>query len=293
MNVQIDALSKVYSGEKQALSEVNLKIGVGMFGLLGPNGAGKSTLMQILATIIPPSHGKVQIGPYLLGRDDHQIRQCLGYLPQTSRFFDKLTGEEFLHYVALLKGIKSTKDRRAAVSSLLEKVNLQRQAKQRLKTYSGGMKQRIGIAQSLLGNPTIIIVDEPTAGLDPEERIRFRELLEDLGKDRTVLLSTHIVADIEASCQSLAILDRGKIVFYGSMKNLLSKVENRVWTAIVPESDYQWSGNRTCFVSRRKMVSGDFEVRMIADRCPYPGAQPATPNLEDAYLYFTRGETCE
>ncbi|WP_168120927.1 ABC transporter ATP-binding protein [Paenibacillus sp. HB172176] len=293
MDIQIEALNKVYSGEKQALCEVNLKIGVGMFGLLGPNGAGKSTLMQILATIIPPTNGRVQMGSLILGRDDHQIRQCLGYLPQTSRFFDKLTGEEFLHYIALLKGIKSAKDRRATVCSLLEKVNLQQQAKQRLKTYSGGMKQRIGIAQALLGNPQIIIVDEPTAGLDPEERIRFRELLEDLGQDRTIILSTHIVADIEASCQSLAILDRGKIVFYGSIKNLLSKVEDQVWTAIIPESDYLWSRNRTSLVSRRKMVSGDFEVRMIAERCPYPGAQLAMPNLEDAYLYFTRGEAGE
>lgn len=293
MDIQIEALNKVYSGEKQALSEVNLKIGAGMFGLLGPNGAGKSTLMQILATIIPPTNGKVQMGSLLLGRDDHQIRQCLGYLPQTSRFFDKLTGEEFLQYIALLKGIKSAKDRRVAVTNLLEKVNLQQQAKQRLKTYSGGMKQRIGIAQALLGNPEIIIVDEPTAGLDPEERIRFRELLEDLGRDRTIILSTHIVADIEASCQSLAILDRGRIVFYGSIKNLLSKVENQVWTTIIPESDYLWSRNRTSLISRRKTVSGEFEVRMIARQCPYPGAQLAMPNLEDAYLYFTRGESSE
>ncbi len=291
MNIQIQALSKTYNGNKQALREIDLSIGSGMFGLLGPNGASKSTLMQILATLIPPTGGKVQVGPYVLGKDDHWIRQCLGYLPQASRFYDKLTGEEFLHYVAAIKGMKSAKERSAAVATLLEKVNLQHHAKRKLKTYSGGMKQRIGIAQALIGDPRVLIVDEPTAGLDPEERIRFRELLEELGQERIIVLSTHIVADIEASCRSLAILDQGSMRYHGTMADLLAKVQGRVWTTYVHERDlHRLTGESV--IRRRKTIEG-YELRMISSTCPLPDAVPASPSLEDAYLYLTRGESDE
>lgn len=291
MNIQIQALNKTYSGGKQALSEIDLSIGPGMFGLLGPNGAGKSTLMQILATLIPPTRGKVQIGPYLLGKEDHRIRQCLGYLPQASRFYDKLTGEEFLHYVASIKGMNSAKERRAAVGALLEKVNLQSHAKRKLKTYSGGMKQRIGIAQALIGDPQVLIVDEPTAGLDPEERIRFRELLEELGQNRIILLSTHIVADIEASCRSLAILDEGNLMYHGTMADLLAKVQGRVWTAHVLERDLLRLTGQS-IIRRRKTAAG-YELRLISNTCPLQDAVPVSPSLEDAYLHLTRGESDE
>ncbi|MBP1996340.1 ABC transporter ATP-binding protein [Paenibacillus eucommiae] len=286
MEISIQALKKQYRDGKTALNQINLTIGVGMFGLLGPNGAGKSTLMQILATVLGPTSGQVDYDNYRLGKDDHQIRQIIGYLPQTLGLYDKLTGEEFLNYIALLKGVKDSKKRRLVVHEMLDKVNLADKAKLRIKTYSGGMKQRIGIAQALIGDPKVMIVDEPTAGLDPEERIRFRDLLEELGLERTILLSTHIVADIETSCRALAIMDRGRIVFQGSIEELMGRVEDKVWVGMMEAGEYRLFAGSSRIVSRRKTFAG-YEIRMVSDSRPDPGFVSAKPGLEDAYILLT------
>jgi ABC-type multidrug transport system ATPase subunit len=262
-----------------------------MFGLLGPNGAGKSTLMQILATLLPPSEGEVKFGGLTLGQDDHEIRRLLGYLPQSFGLYNKLTGEEFLLYIAMLKGI-NTSSRGKLVNELLDKVNLGPKAKSKIKTYSGGMKQRIGIAQAIMGDPQIIIVDEPTAGLDPEERIRFRDLLEELSSDRIVLLSTHIVADIESSCKQLAIMDKGKLLFNGTPNQLTDHVEGKVWLVDVKEEEWRAGLVLGRCVSRRKSGNG-YELRIIADQVPFHTAKPVRPDMEDGYMAYVGGSVYE
>jgi ABC-2 type transport system ATP-binding protein len=207
MEITITRLTKHY-GKVRALEEVSLQIGGGMFGLLGPNGAGKTTLMRIITTLVPPTAGKVSVGGADVMKDPGSIRQQLGYLPQEFGFYKSLNAYEMLDYIAVMKNIPP-KQRKSQVNNVLEAVNLQNTALRRVGGFSGGMKQRLGIAQALLGDPQLLVVDEPTAGLDPEERIRFRNLLARLSRERTVLLSTHIVADIEASCSGMAVLDRG------------------------------------------------------------------------------------
>jgi ABC-2 type transport system ATP-binding protein len=210
MNIEINDLSKVYRGGVQALNAIDMTIPGGMFGLLGPNGAGKTTLMRILAGILRPSSGTIHIGEFDIHteRGRTSVKRILGYLPQDLGMYPDLSAREFLDYVGILKGMDNRKARRQRVEELLETVSLTNVANRKLKTYSGGMKRRVGIAQALLNDPKLLIVDEPTAGLDPEERIRFRNLLSDLGGDRTVLLSTHIVEDIAQTCRNLAIMRR-------------------------------------------------------------------------------------
>ncbi|MDF2671144.1 MAG: transporter related protein [Paenibacillus sp.] len=291
VELTINQLSKTYKGKVQALNHVNLHMSNGMFGLLGPNGAGKSTLMQILATLLPPSEGEVKFGGLTLGQDDHEIRRLLGYLPQSFGLYNKLTGEEFLLYIAMLKGI-NTSSRGKLVNELLDKVNLGPKAKSKIKTYSGGMKQRIGIAQAIMGDPQIIIVDEPTAGLDPEERIRFRDLLEELSSDRIVLLSTHIVADIESSCKQLAIMDKGKLLFNGTPNQLTDHVEGKVWLVDVKEEEWRAGLVLGRCVSRRKSGNG-YELRIIADQVPFHTAKPVRPDMEDGYMAYVGGSVYE
>lgn len=283
MDIKINDLSKKYGRSFEALKGITLNIKRGMFGLLGPNGAGKTTLMQTLATLQPPTSGEVSIGDYVLGKDDQAIRQILGYLPQEFGLYKKLTGYEYLDYVALMKGIKNGRQRKEEVTDVLEKVNLTNQAKKKVGGYSGGMKQRIGIAQALLGSPELIIVDEPTAGLDPEERIRFRNLLSDLSAERIVILSTHIVADIESSCTQLAILNRGTIVFDGTQEELLKQVENKIWHGTVDDGQFTELRQQTKMISARKVIGGQ-EVRVLAQSEPFAGAELARVGLEDAYM---------
>ncbi|CAG0951915.1 putative ABC transporter ATP-binding protein YxlF [Anaerolineae bacterium] len=221
MNVTLQNLVKDY-GNFRALNGVNLQIGGGMFGLLGPNGAGKTTLMRILTTLIPPTSGSVQIGPYDLTREPGEIRQILGYMPQDFGFYRGLNAHELLDYIGAMKNIPR-KERVKQIETVLNEVNLTGVAKRRVGGYSGGMRQRLGIAQALLGDPKLVIVDEPTAGLDPEERIRFRNLLTRLSGDRTVLLSTHIVGDIEASCAQVAVLNQGQLIFFGTPEALTAR----------------------------------------------------------------------
>jgi ABC-type multidrug transport system ATPase subunit len=283
MEVRIHQLTKSYGSLPPALDQIDLTIPSGIFGLLGPNGAGKTTLMQILATILPRTSGDVRIGPYTLGKDDPAIRQILGYVPQEFGLYKKLTGEEFLDYIAIMKGITDAGRRKRQIAELLERLNMTAHARTRIARYSGGMKQRIGIAQALLGDPKLVIVDEPTAGLDPEERIRFRNLLDEWSAGRVILLSTHIVSDVESSCTRLAILRKGKIAFNGDRRELAARAEGKVWTGIVSERGADEIRSRCKVVSARRTADG-LEVRVIADGRPFPEARPAAAGLEDGYI---------
>ena len=217
--IKIEGLSKSY-GKVQVLKEVDLQISTGLFGLLGPNGAGKTTLMKILSTTLPWNEGQVTIYDYNLLKESDKVRELLGYLPQHFHAPGQFTGREFLHYVGSMKGLSDKKERTEQVERLLEEVNLQPQANKKVKSYSGGMKRRLGIAQALLGNPKLIILDEPTAGLDPSERIRFRNIIEKLSKNYTIILSTHIISDIESSCEKVAVLNHGEVLFQGTTEGL-------------------------------------------------------------------------
>lgn len=289
MEVRIQNLHKRY-GKIHALKDINLEIGQGMFGLLGPNGAGKTTLMRILATLIPKTEGTVRIGPYDLDTEPHKVREILGYLPQSFNTYRNFTAAEVLDYVAVLKGITDKKERARAVAEVLEQVNLTHRAHEKVGTYSGGMKQRVGIAQALLGNPKLLIVDEPTAGLDPEERIRFRNLLAEISRDRVVILSTHVVADVESACGALAVLDRGRIVFTGTPDELARRAEGKVWSLTLPPDELgRLQGVR--ILARRQTDEG-VQIRCLADRPPLSSARPVPPSLEDGYM-VTVGRSAE
>ncbi|HEX4204184.1 MAG TPA: ABC transporter ATP-binding protein [Ktedonobacteraceae bacterium] len=284
MQIVMNDLNKIYRGGVQALKDVDLTIPSGMFGLLGPNGAGKTTLMRILAGILRPTRGTLQVGAYdgTTERGRTQIKCILGYLPQDLGMYPDLSAREFLDYVGVLKGLDERKLRRQRVEELLEVVALSDVANRKLKTYSGGMKRRIGIAQALLNDPQLLIVDEPTAGLDPEERIRFRNLLSDLGGNRTVLLSTHIVEDVAQTCQRLAIMKSGQIIFHGTTTDLISETQGKVWTLKTqgarPEGHH-------IVVSTLNMGSA-VQYRIVGQLNLQAGAEPAEPNLEDGYVWL-------
>jgi len=286
MNIEINDLSKVYRGGVQALNAIDMTIPGGMFGLLGPNGAGKTTLMRILASILRPTNGSIHIGEYDIDteRGRTSVKRMLGYLPQDLGMYPDLSAREFLDYVGILKGMDNRKARRQRVEELLETVSLTNVANRKLKTYSGGMKRRIGIAQALLNDPKLLIVDEPTAGLDPEERIRFRNLLSDLGGDRTVLLSTHIVEDIAQTCRNLAIMKSGKVVFQGTTAELVGETRGKVW--IITTQGIKPEGNFTV-VSTLNMGT-TIQYRVVGELSPRAGAVPAEPILEDSYVWLMR-----
>src|SRR5579884_1662493 len=286
MNIEINNLSIVYRGGVQALNAIDMTIPGGMFGLLGPNGAGKTTLLRILAGILRPTAGSVQIGEYDISteRGRTAVKRMLGYLPQDLGMYPDLSAREFLDYVGILKGMDNRGIRRQRVEELLELVSLSNVANRKLKTYSGGMKRRIGIAQALLNDPKLLIVDEPTAGLDPEERIRFRNLLSELGGDRTVLLSTHIVEDIAQTCRNLAIMKSGKVVFQGTTAELVGETRGKVW--IITTQGIKPEGNFTV-VSTLNMGS-TIQYRVVGELSPRAGAIPVEPSLEDGYVWLMR-----
>lgn len=286
MNIEISDLSKVYRGGVQALNAIDMTIPGGMFGLLGPNGAGKTTLMRILAGILRPTSGSIQSGEYDLSseRGRTSVKRMLGYLPQDLGMYPDLSAREFLDYVGILKGMDNRKARRQRIEELLEIVALTNVASRKLKTYSGGMKRRIGIAQALLNDPKLLIVDEPTAGLDPEERIRFRNLLSDLGGDRTVLLSTHIVEDIAQTCRNLAIMKSGRVVFQGTTSDLVGETRGKVW--IITTQGIKPEGNFTV-VSTLNMGT-TIQYRVVGKLSPRAGAMPVEPSLEDGYVWLMR-----
>lgn len=279
--INIQNLTKLYRHQKTAaLRDVNLTIGKGMYGLLGPNGAGKTTLMRILATLLKPSSGEVMINDCSI-REPEQIRSMIGYLPQYFQLYPQMTGIELLEYAAGMKGIQPTQWK-SHIDSLLEQVNLKDKAKDKIKTYSGGMKQRLGIAQALLGHPDVLIVDEPTAGLDPEERLRFRNLLGSFSKGRIVLLSTHIVADIESSCEHAAVLNKGQVAFSGSLKELEELAQNKVWEVFYTQEEFLCLNPAKIAQSRR--YGEGYLCRVVSLAPPKPDAIPQKPNLREGYL---------
>ncbi len=289
MNIAIQGLTKVYGGRVHALNGVDLTIASGTFGLLGPNGAGKTTLMRILAGILHPTGGTLQIDGQLI-RTDHdrtQVKRNLGYLPQELGLYPDLTAREFLDYIAILKGLSQSRTRRARVDELLQLVGLADVARRKLKAFSGGMKRRVGIAQALLSDPKLLIVDEPTAGLDPEERIRFRNLLADLGGNRIVLLSTHIVEDIAQTCRDLAVLTQGRVIFQGTIPALLSEANGHVW--LITGETLRPMGDFT-LVSTIPLAGGSVQYRIVGAPPQGVVAQPAQPNLEDSYVWLMRDQ---
>lgn len=288
MDVTIRQLVKEY-GSVRALDGINLKIGQGMFGLLGPNGAGKTTLMKILTTLLLPSAGQVNIDSHDVVRDPQFVRQHLGYVPQEFGFYKSLNAYELLDYIATMKNIPR-QERRKQVDALLEQVNLSQDAKRRVGGYSGGMKRRLGIAQALLGNPSLLVVDEPTAGLDPEERIRFRNLLARISGQRTVILSTHIVSDIEASCTAVAVLNKGKLIFDDTPDRLVDQARGQVWEVAIDPMQYEDYEARYRVVSSRTM-DRQMHLRIVSETAPSADAQAATPTLEDGYIAVMQGVT--
>lgn len=282
--IEIKNLTKTYGGKIQALRGIDMTIGQGMFGLVGPNGAGKTTLMRIIAGLLRPSEGSIRVfGNDLLTQEGkHATKALLGYLPQELGLYPNLTGREFLDYIAILKGVNDGQRRRKQVEHLLDVVRLGDVADRRLKTYSGGMKQRIGIAQAMLGEPKLLIVDEPTVGLDPEERVRIRNLLSDMSTQCTVILSTHIIEDISHSCNDLAIIHKGGVLFRGKPSDMIGLTQGKVWHIVTngerPDHDLM-------VVSTLQVQQGiQYRVLGVPDAAYH--AEPITPSLEDSYIWL-------
>ena len=282
MQLIVENLSKNYRGDVHALRAVQLSLKPGVLGLLGPNGAGKSTLMRILATITRASSGRVLWNDADIARNPDALRGVLGYLPQDFGVYPNLSAIEFLDYLAAVKGIPAAVAKRR-ISELLALVNLADAAKRPLGGYSGGMRQRVGIAQALLNDPQLLIVDEPTAGLDPEERVRFRNLLSELSGERIVILSTHIVSDIEAVATGIAILAHGQLLAHGAPEALLAQVTGKIWEVVVPSPDLN-SLRQKYLVSSTAHRADGVHARVVSDAAPSPGARRLEPSLEDAYL---------
>jgi ABC-2 type transport system ATP-binding protein len=288
MRIEIRRLNKVYHGGIHALNDVDLTISGGMFGLLGPNGAGKTTLMRILAGILRPTSGQLTIGDFdgNTERGRTAIKRVLGYLPQDLGVYPDLSAREFLDYIGILKGMDDRKVRQSRVNQLLEVVSLTNVANRKLKTFSGGMKRRIGIAQALLNDPKLLIVDEPTAGLDPEERIHFRNLLSELAGNRTVLLSTHIVEDIAQTCQNLTVMNDGYVIFQGTTADLTREARGKVW--MVTTNGTKPQGDFTV-VSTMHMGTS-VQYRLVGDLPSPDGAVSTEPSLEDSYVWLMRAK---
>lgn len=286
MEVVVEGLVKRFGGVT-ALSGVTLAYGSGMYGLLGPNGAGKTTLMRTLTTLLRPDAGRVLVGGHDVTREPQMVRRLLGYLPQEFGFHRQLTAREALEYVAALKGIPVA-HRRQAVDTVLTQVHLEDVSRRRVGGFSGGMKQRLGIAQALLGDPQLLVVDEPTAGLDPEERIRFRNLLVHLSGERTVILSTHVVADVEAACTSLSVLRRGETGFVGDAAELAGRAAGLVWELECGQDEWEQLAILRV-VSSRPAGSG-VRLRVLSPTKPHRTAVAAQPGLEDGYLAVVGGE---
>jgi len=292
VNLTIDVIGKQYRGGNWALKDFTLSLGPGVLGLLGPNGAGKSTLMRILATITPPTEGRATWNGQDILREPDGLRATLGYLPQDFGVYPNLNAQEFLEYIAAAKGLDARAARRR-IDDLLQLVNLVEARKRPLGGFSGGMRQRVGIAQALLNDPRLLIVDEPTAGLDPEERVRFRNLLSDLSGERIVILSTHIVSDVEATATRIALIDKGRLMACSAPEELLERALGRVWEWVMPSAELQ-ARKEGLLISGTLRRSDGVRVRAVAAEPPVPQAEAVAPNLEDAYLMHmaaSRGTT--
>jgi ABC-2 type transport system ATP-binding protein len=283
LKLSITGVSKVYRGKVWALREFSLEVGAGVLGLVGPNGAGKSTLMRILATIARPTSGTVTWNDLDIVRSPDPLRSVLGYLPQDFGVYPNLNALEFLEYLAAAKGLDRSAARRR-IGELLAVVNLADVRKRPLGSYSGGMKQRIGIAQALLNDPQLLIVDEPTAGLDPEERVRFRNLLSEIAGTRIVILSTHIVSDVEATATRIALISQGCLLIHEAPEELLRTVEGKVWEWVIPSAELPAVRARYLTSSTLHRSDG-VHLRLVAEQSPGAGAVAVPPTLEDAYLH--------
>ena len=297
MEFVIEGLTKVYGpglmgrikgrnkAPRKALAGIDLQISTGTFGLLGPNGAGKTTLMRILATLLKPTAGRVTVDGKDLTACGERVRRAIGYLPQDFRAFPNLKVREFLDYSAVMHGMLSRAQRRKAVEAVMESTGLTEVSRRRIKKLSGGMHRRVGVAQALLGPPELLIADEPTVGLDPEERVKLRAELARIGMDRTIILSTHIVGDISSSCERMAILDEGKIVFDGSPSSLISDAEDHTWEFLVKEEEFDAVKAQHRIVRTMATIAG-LKIRAVGDRPRRDNVESAVPNLEDAYVLF-------
>jgi len=288
MQLDIRNVSKAYPNGVQALKDVTLTIPAGMYGLLGPNGAGKSTLMRILATLQEPDSGSIHLGDIDVVRRKDEVRQTLGYLPQEFGVYPKVSAEELLDHFALLKGIAARRARREVVEALLRQTNLWEVRKQKLGGYSGGMRQRFGVAVALIGNPKLLIVDEPTAGLDPAERVRFLNLLSELGENSAVILSTHIVEDVSELCTRMAIIDRGEILLEAEPLGAIEAMRGRIWRRVIEKSALA-EVERAHAVISTKLLGGRTVVHVHAEAAPGAGFEPAEPDLEDVYFSTMAG----
>ena len=283
MKLTINSLSKTYSNGVHALKDVSLILENGMFGLLGPNGAGKSSLMRTIATLQEADEGTVFLDELDVLKNKTRVRQLLGYLPQEFGVYPKISAERMLDHIARLKGVENAGERKELVRSLLENVNLSKDRKKHLGTYSGGMKQRFGIAQALIGNPRMIIVDEPTAGLDPAERNRFYNLLSQLGKKTIVILSTHIVEDVSTLCSNFAIICQGEVLYSGNPDNAVKELEGKIFSREISQSElpvYQEKYN----VISTQLKAGRLHIRILQEKDPGEGFVGTSSNLEDVYF---------
>jgi ABC-2 type transport system ATP-binding protein len=288
MELHIEGLSKRYPSGTQALQNVSLNIPPGMFGLLGPNGAGKSTLMRTLATLQEADSGKASLDGIDVLKQKDAVRRVLGYLPQEFGLYPKVSAEDLLTHFAALKGIADAKERKDTVAALLRQTNLYEHRRKSLGSYSGGMKQRFGIAQALLANPRLIIVDEPTAGLDPEERVRFHNLLSAIGEDVIVILSTHIVSDVSDLCRLMAIIHQGRVLVTGDPLALVKEIAGKVWSKSVAPAELEALSQRYQVISMR-LFAGRTLIHVLSNERPGEGFEAVVPDLEDLYFATIRG----
>jgi ABC-2 type transport system ATP-binding protein len=288
VELSIEGVSKTYPNGVQALKDVNLTIPAGMYGLLGPNGAGKSTLMRILATLQEPDEGSIRLGDIDVLEQKDDVRRTLGYLPQEFGVYPKVSAEKLLDHFALLKGVAERRARNEVVEALLRQTNLWDVRRQKLGSFSGGMKQRFGVAVALLGNPKLMIVDEPTAGLDPAERVRFLNLLSELGENSVVILSTHIVEDVSELCTRMAIIDRGEILLEAEPLRAVDDLRGRIWRRVISKDELPAMEREHAVIST-KLLAGRTVVRVYSDAAPDPGFEPSEPDLEDVYFSTMAG----
>ena len=283
MNLKIENLSKTYPNGVEALKGVSLDIHSGMFGLLGPNGAGKSTLMRTIATLQKADKGQIDLDGCDVLQEKDRVRRLLGYLPQEFGVYPEVSAELMLNHIALLKGLTDRKQRKEILLHLLQQTNLYEVRKRKLGGFSGGMKQRFGIAQALVGNPELLIVDEPTAGLDPEERNRFHNILSEISEDRIVILSTHIVDDIEVLCHSMAIIHEGRILLSDRTEEAIKKLEGKIWTKIIEKQEIASYDDRFNVI-RSNLFGGNLQIHVWSEECPDESFSPEKPDLEDVYF---------
>lgn len=284
MSLKISNLTKTYNNGVRALDNIDLEIGVGMFGLLGPNGAGKSSLMRTIATLQSPDSGSIDFDGINVFENQLEFRKVLGYLPQEFGVYPNLSAEELLSYFAQLKGISSSSERKKIVQEVLQITNLYEVRKKNVSGYSGGMKQRFGIAQLLLNKPKLIIVDEPTAGLDPAERHRFLNVLREIGTSNTVIFSTHIVDDVRELCHELAIINGGKVLYRGTSVDGEKSLEGKIWKTVIDRDIYEEVNSKYNVIFANYNPDNSLNVRVYAENCPGDEFEPANPQLEDLYF---------